>query len=184
MTTHHLDRLIGIFLCVMCLLCVFLWIPADSETGLVETVRRRLIIGDALAPTLASLLGLVCAAVLIIKPAPQPRMSRNALISVSVYIACFSVALYVMRYFGPALIDSLHSLNLVSSSYRPLRTTFPVNYISFVAAGGIMIFSLSVYIDRRYSWTRLGICFALALFIALLFDVPFEDILLPPNGDV
>ena len=109
MTTHHLDRLIGIFLCVMCLLCVFLWIPADSETGLVETVRRRLIIGDALAPTLPSLLGLMCAVVLIIKPAPQPGMSRNALISVSVYIACFSVALYVMRYFGPALIDSLHS---------------------------------------------------------------------------
>ena len=89
MTTHHLDRLIGIFLCVMCLLCVFLWIPADSKTGLVETVRRRLIIGDALAPTLASLLGLVCAVVLIIKPAPQPGMRRNALISVSVYIACF-----------------------------------------------------------------------------------------------
>ena len=184
MTTHHLDRLIGIFISVMCLLCIFVWIPADSETGLVETVRRRLIIGDALAPTVASLLGLVCAAFLMIKPENQPELSRKALVSLFIYIACFSVTLAVMRYFGPAMIDSLHSLNLLSFSYRPLRATFPVSYISFVTAGGIMIFSLSVYIDRRYSWARLGVCFALAFFIALLFDVPFEDILLPPNGDV
>ena len=184
MNTPYYDRFIGIFLCVICLLCLFVWIPADSETGLVETVRRRLIIGDALAPSVASLLGLICAGLLIFKPKALPNLNRRAVGSVLIYIACFTIVLYVMRYLGPTLIDSLHSLNLITSSYRPLRATFPVSHISFVTAGGIMIFSLSVYIDKQYSWRKLGVCFALAFLIALLFDTPFEDILLPPNGDV
>ena len=30
------------------------WIPADIESGVIETFRRRVIIGDALAPTVAA----------------------------------------------------------------------------------------------------------------------------------
>ena len=46
------------------LLTLGAWIPADVESGVVETFRRRIVIGDAMAPT-AVAIGMIAAAVLL-----------------------------------------------------------------------------------------------------------------------
>ena len=44
------DKLLAIFFTLAALFIIFVWVPMDTGTGLVEKVRRKYTIGDALAP--------------------------------------------------------------------------------------------------------------------------------------
>ena len=68
--------------------------------------------------------------------------------------------------------------------YRPLRDEIPWKYVGFVCGGGLLIFALIALVERRLRPVRLVLAFAFALALALIYDLPFEDLLLPPNGDV
>ena len=46
---------LGVFALIVALAAIFLWIPADTGTGIVQKMRGRLSIGDAFAPTIALL---------------------------------------------------------------------------------------------------------------------------------
>ena len=50
------NRLLGALFFGFSLCCLFLWIPYDIDTGWIETVRRRNVIGDSLAPAMAVIL--------------------------------------------------------------------------------------------------------------------------------
>ena len=39
-------------------------------------------------------------------------------------------------------------------------------------------------VERQVRWSRVLLALGVTLILALLYDVPFEDLLLPPNGDV
>ena len=47
------DQKLGVFFVAFAVLLVFIWVPLDVDTGYIETVRRQVSIGDALAPTIA-----------------------------------------------------------------------------------------------------------------------------------
>ena len=179
------DRFIGILLCLAALSALFVWIPLDTETGMVEAVRRRLVVGDALAPSVAAALCLVFALYMAIwSRQTLPKLETRAFLSILTYIAVILAALLLMRLVGPVSIEFVNLLSSETLSYRALRANVPVKYLGFVAGGTVLISALSIYVDSRLSWRRIGMSFLIALFLALLFDLPFEDIILPPNGDV
>ena len=175
------DAILGAVVLVFGLAVLLLWVPLDSETGIVEKVRGRQVIGDALAPTVAGVVLILAGAGLLAgavrHPAP-PSMHRSNLGFLLSFAVCTALALAVMRYAGPLAAE------LTVGDYRPLRDETPWKYIGFVAGGGLLIFGLIALVERRLSLRRLALAAAIAIGVALIYDLPFEDLLLPPNGDV
>lgn len=173
------DRWLGLFMICLALAIVFVWVPLDTETGLVERVRRRNAIGDAMGPTVAGvILGMGGLLTFLAAGDPGKSLSRDNVLWLGKLALLFVTALLVMRWLGP-LIGSL-----TESGYRPLRGTIPWKYLGFVVGGAIMVTGLTALATRRLNsgYALLGLIAATA--IALLYDLPFEDLLLPPNGDV
>ena len=59
------------------LLLMFVWIPLDTETGIIEKVRSRREVGDAMAPTVAA--GLLCFSGLLLCRGAGPGQRHRAL---------------------------------------------------------------------------------------------------------
>ena len=165
-----------------------LWIPADVETGIVETFRRRTTIGDAMAPTaaaagmLAAALALGCAALLRPRPAADSP-DRNSLLFVVRIAAAIGAGLVLMVHAGPLAVDAVNALGGEIGSYRELRDTFPYKFLGYVLGGSVMVGGMIAVIEQRLSATALAAAALAALALAVLYDVPFDDLLLPPNGD-
>ena len=180
------NRLLGaLFLIVACASLVF-WIPADIDTGLVEKVRRRNVIGDSLAPTFAMILVGLAALTLIRQSGDdavftnQGKWHRPFLF----FIIIFICVLVLMRYTGPLIIAIVNSLGEGELTYRNLRNIRPLKYVGYVAGGTLLLCSFSHFMDKSLNRKRALLFFGISIVIALFFDLPFEDILLPPNGDV
>ena len=84
-----------------------------------------------------------------------------------------------MRWGGPSLAEAM-----TGQDYRPQRDTVPWKYLGFLMGGTTMIAALIFVVERQVRWSRVLIALGVTLFLALFYDVPFEDLLLPPNGDV
>lgn len=175
------DAALGALVLAFGLFIVFVWAPLDSETGIAEKIRGRWAIGDALAPIVAGALlaasgaGLLAGALRTAAPAALGWRNLGFLAAV---IGCVGASLAVMWLAGPV------AAALTVGDYRPLRDEAPWKYIGFVLGGGLMIFSLIALVERRLSLARLALALTVALALALIHDLPFEDLLLPPNGDV
>lgn len=180
------DRLLGVLILCFALLCLGFWIPLDIDTGLVETVRRRNIIGDSLGPVVAMSLVLGAALFLIRTPFNQKIFSNQGRWHrpFGFFLLVFFLSLTLMRYTGPLAIEVVSFVTQSDINYRNLRNIWPLKYIGFVCGGTLLLCCFSHFMDRSLNRKRvlllLGICIAIAMF----FDLPFEDILLPPNGDV
>ena len=188
------DTVLGGLVLVFGLFVVFVWAPLDAETGIALKVRGRWAIGDAAAPIVAGVLLLVAGAWLLVTgvrcgigsagPAAPSEVSSPGALTLrnlrflTAVIGCVAASLAIMRFAGPLAAD------LTVGDYRPLRDEVPWKYIGFVAGGGFMIFSLIALVERRLDPARLLLAFIIALVLALVCDLPFEDLLLPPNGDV
>lgn len=174
------DQWLGLFVLAFAILLLFVWIPLDIETGLVEKVRRRVLIGDALAPTVAGIVIALGATLTWLKPDTHaPKLTAANLKWIGALLIVFGLSLTVMRYLGPAL-GSL----LVDEGYRPLRNTIPWKYLGYIVGGTIMVAGLSGLSQKRSTSRLVLIGVAAATAIALAYDLPFDDLLLPPNGDV
>ena len=175
------DAALGALVLLFGVFVVLAWAPLDSETGLVEKVRGRWALGDALAPTMAGALLIVAGAGLLAgalrRPTPRSLHPSN-LGFLAAFVTCTGLALVVMRFAGPLAAE------LTVGDYRPLRDEIPWKYIGFVTGGGLLIFSLNALVERRLRIGRLALAIAIALALAIAYDLPFEDLLLPPNGDV
>jgi len=185
-TFQRTDFLLGALFLILALVTLFVWIPLDIDTGLVERVRRRNIIGDSLAPVAAMVL-IACAALALMRSSQNsPVLSepRRTLMHFGFYVAVFAITLLVMRLLGPVLIMAVDMGTQTELSYRNLRNIRPLKYVGYVAGGTILLSALSHFMDQSVSLRRVFVFFAISLGIALFFDIPFEDILLPPNGDV
>jgi len=174
------DRWLGLFFAAFALLLLLLWIPLDVETGYIEKVRRSTILGDSLGPSVAGVIILLGAILTWTVPSRHDTgLTRNHLTWITLTFALLAVSLTVMRYAGP-LITSIFS----DTEYRALRTTLPWSYIGFTLGGTVLISGLTCLVERRISASRVLIALLATLLIAMLYDLPFEDLLLPPNGDV
>jgi hypothetical protein len=69
-------------------------------------------------------------------------------------------------------------------SYRDLRDTLPWKYIGFLLGSTGLITTCIAAIETRFSWRALLIALVATTALMALYDLPFDDLLLPPNGDV
>ncbi|CUK02786.1 hypothetical protein PH7735_02652 [Shimia thalassica] len=171
---------LGVGCIAFALILAFIWIPLDTETWLVERKRGRYIAGDSLAPTLAAGFILIAGVMLLFERQTldlHPTRYNLAFIGA---ISIFGiVGILLMRWTGP-IAASLFG----ADEYRLLRDTAPWKYIGFVIGGGTMVFCIVSFVEQRVTWRALWIALVAVVVIIALYDLPFDDVLLPPNGDV
>lgn len=179
-------RTLGLFCVGFAVLCLGLWIPLDTDTGLIEKVRRRVAIGDALAPTLAAGFVLIGGALTALfardtqaEDDPIPGAVLFGAKMLGVLVLGFVVALYA----GPACVALYNLASGEALEYRLLRGSFPWKYIGFVLGGSVAIMGCIALAEGRVSGRVALISVLSILAMIALFDLPFDDLLLPPNGD-
>ena len=173
------DRVLGLVAVAFGLFIALYWAQHDSETGLVERGRGRNTVGDALAPTVAAGILIVSGLWLTVAGAVSQRFTWANLGFLAVLLACLFASLVLMRWGGPALVQML-----TGQEYRPLRDTVPWKYTGFLLGGTTLIAALIFVVERQIRPSRLGIALGVTVILTVLYDLPFEDLLLPPNGDV
>ena len=184
MSSHSRSNLItGLVFLAFAALVAFIWVPLDVETGLVEKVRRRIMIGDALAPTVAAFFiglgGLVL--VLFERKAPdQPSVKLANVTFVGIQIAILVIGFLIMLYAGPLAV----SLFSGDTEYRLLRDTAPWKYVGYFLGGIFIVAGLISQSEGRLTLRSIVIAIGVVVALIIIYDVPFEDLLLPPNGDV
>ncbi len=185
MPRHSKGNLIlGICVLGFSVLLLAVWIPMDTDSGLILEVRRQVIIGDALAPTVASLFLLVGGALLVSverKSMDQPGLSARDMAFVAGLVGIVALSLVVMRHAGPLAVALFAE---ETAEYRLLRGTAPWKYIGYFLGGTMMIIGMVALVEGRIRLRILVIAAFAVLAMIVLYDLPFEDLLLPPNGDV
>jgi hypothetical protein len=170
---------LGLGCIVFALVLAFVWIPLDTETWYVERKRGRYIVGDSLAPTLAAGFILMAGLMLLFeRRISDYHPSRHNLAFIGAISIFGIVSILLMRWAGP------FSASLAGEEYRLLRDTAPWKYIGFGIGGGTMIFCMISFVEQRITWRALWVALAAVIGIIVLYDLPFDDVLLPPNGDV
>lgn len=173
------DRVLGLLVLLFGSWIALYWAPVDSESGLVERLRGRFSVGDALAPTVAGVILMASGAWLAVLGGKGGGIRLANLAYLAALCLCLLASIALMRWAGPALVEAI-----TGAEYRPLRDTVPWKYAGFVMGGTAMILSLIVLVERRLRWSRVLIALGVTLLLAAFYDLPFEDLLLPPNGDV
>jgi len=183
---RHTNLYIALGAVALAVLTAFVWIPLDVDTGLIEKVRRQVTIGDALGPAVAAaIIGLGGVALLLQRGgADSARLTWFNLGFVLLLLGLFAVAFAVMRWTGPALVQIVSLLSGEELSYRSLRDTAPWKYLGFLPGCALLIATAISFIEGRLSWRAVLTGLAASGALIALYDLPFDDLLLPPNGDV
>jgi hypothetical protein len=182
---YRLNIYIGSGAVLLALVGLFLWVPQDTGTGLIVHVRRQVSIGDALAPTIAFILMAIGGALLLIEQRKHtsievelaPFYHTGALVAVIV------LGLLLMRHAGPSLLFVAEGFGATDTEYRLLRETFPWKYIGYFLGGVTMIGGMASLSAGRVQARTFLIAAAVTMGLVALVDLPFDDLLLPPNGD-
>ena len=106
-------------------------------------------------------------------------LNKNNMTWLFLLLLLVTISIGLMRFAGPAVVSVLGD-----QDYRALRDTLPWKYIGFVIGGTFLISSIMTVVDRHFSWLRLFIALVATLLIAMFYDLPFDNLVLPPNGDV
>lgn len=173
------DRVLGLIAIALGLFVALYWAGADSETGLIEKLRGRYSVGDALAPTVAGVFLALAGLWLAITADVKVTFTRANAGFIAAVIGLLFISLGLMRWGGPWIVEAI-----TGADYRPQRDTAPWKYIGFLLGGTTMISALIYVVERQVRWSRLIIALGVTVFLAFFYDIPFEDLLLPPNGDV
>ncbi len=173
------DRVLGLIALAVGLVLVFYWAPVDSETGLVERVRGRSAIGDAMAPSVAGTIIGLSGLWLIVAGGNSVPIGRGNVAWLIGLLAVLGLSLSLMRWFGPAVVEAV-----TGADYRPQRDTPPWKYAGYLIGGTVMIAGLIFLVERRLHWSRILIALGVSSVLAMLYDLPFDNLILPPNGDV
>jgi hypothetical protein len=118
--------------------------------------------------------------VLFFEPAVNARrLTLKHVQFICAFLFVVFVSFMIMRWSGPA-IGAL----ILEDGYRPMRDTAPWKYMGFVLGGVVLIAGLIALVEGRVSLS--GVVLGLLATVALIvvYDLPFDDLLLPPNGDV
>ncbi len=176
------DIVLGAGCIVVSIAAIFLWIPIDTSTGLIETVRRQVSIGDALAPTTAFGFVLAGGTLLVLRghrSAADRRITIGNLRFLFALLSMLAASLALMRWAGPVVASVT-----AEDGYRILRDTAPWKQIGFFLGGSVLVAGLISLVEGRITSRSVMIGTLAALAMILIYDLPFEDLLLPPNGDV
>ena len=170
------------------LLTLGIWIPADIETGVVETFRRRIVIGDAMAPTVAAIGMIAASALLALSAVRNPGRAeqapdRQSLVFAARLAAVIAASLALMAYTGPLAVDAISVLGGAIGSYRELRDTVPYKYLGYLLGGTVLVGGVIAVVEQRLTRGVALAAVTATVALMLLYDLPFDDLLLPPNGD-
>jgi len=183
---------LAIFFIVASSLTLFIWIPLDIETGVIETFRRRVNIGDAMAPTVMAVAILVVSVFMgvmaIVRPGEKAGedaegLDKQSFLFLLRLMAVLVVGLILMVNLGPLGVDMVNTLGGEIGTYRNLRATYPYKIIGYVVGGFVLIFGIISAVENRFTLNAALISVAAVIVITFLYDVPFDNLLLPPNGD-
>lgn len=181
------DHWIGLLFVVFALGLVLVWIPNDTDTGLVEKIRRQVLIGDALAPAVAGGFLLLGGLGLLLSGPDTGQGSPVDLIAMrfaALLFAVFFLSFLLMQVTGPAAVWAVNTVTGADLEYRLLRDTAPWKYLGFAAGGTTAVTAAVSLVERRLTWRAVITgAVAVAAMIAV-YDLPFDDLLLPPNGDM
>lgn len=177
---------LGTIFIVLGLVILLIWIPMDTRTGIIEKVRGRTIVGDSLATSFAAVIMIVAGLLTVLESrradgadGAEPRLTWSNLGFV-LFAAVVVVAGFVlMRWVGPAAASLLGA-----GEYRLLRADVPWKYLGFLSGSSLIVLLFILAVERKFSWRALAVALLAPLAIALFYDLPFEDLQLPPNGDV
>lgn len=186
-TAQRSNFFLGLVAFAAAALLLLVWIPLDVETGIIEKVRRRVVIGDGFAPTIAGVFLLLGAVGLLIaeRKAPnQPVMQSHHLHFIALVLIIIATALTIMRFAGPVSVTAYNHITGADLQYRLLRDTVPWKYLGFFCGGTILISGLISVVLGKFSWKSVVIGITAVLVMIAVYDFPFDDLLLPPNGDV
>ena len=186
-TTDRTNLFLGLGVVTFSLLLIFVWVPFDTTTGIAERVRRQYVIGDALAPTVAGGFLLIGGLMLLL----FGRVSANTAgfdRMRTLYVACVALILatsfVIMRYTGPLSVWVANFLTDSELNYRLLRGTAPWKYIGFFLGCSFAVSSIMALTERKLTAKAVLVGVVASLALIAIYDLPFEDLLLPPNGDV
>ena len=186
---RSIDFLLGCLCLLFSLLLIFIWIPLDTESGILERIRSRRVVGDAMAPSIAAaLLGLagmlLCIESIRNKLRRERSLGKEHLFFLCKLLIIITISILLMRWIGPSWVTIFAQFNHDMNSYRELRDTVPWKYLGYLCGGSFLIFSLIALVEHRLRWRSLLIALAATVILIAIYDLPFEDLLLPPNGDV
>ena len=164
------------------------WIPADVESGAVETFRRRTVIGDAMAPTAVAIGMAVAAALLALSGFLRPGreaapLDRQSCLFAIRLAAAIAAGLVLMSHTGPLVVDAVNALGGAIGSYRELRDTVPYKYLGYLLGGTVMVGGAIAVVEQRLTRGAVLAGVIASVLLTALYDLPFDDLLLPPNGD-
>lgn len=180
MASRNRTVFLALAVAVLALVLLFVWIPLDIDSGVVERVRRRNTIGDSMAPVLAGVIILLGALILLLERKREVTvgLTRENLRFLVALIALGAISFGLMRWAGPAIMA------LAAFEYRPLRADIPWKYIGFVSGGWVMVFGLITLAERRMSARAALVALGTVCVLIAVYDLPFDHLLLPPNGDL
>lgn len=185
--TSRTNLYLGLSCAVFAILLLFVWIPLDTGSGIVEKMRGRYQIGDALAPTVAAffiLMGGILLMLREVRAQEQPTITRAHLSFIVRLCGVLFLSLLIMRHLGPLTVELFNWFRVEALEYRLLRATVPWKYIGFVVGGITLITGSVAVVEGRLSRRVILIAIGVVLALIIIYDLPFEDLLLPPNGDV
>ncbi len=193
MRSIHWNLTLGLIFTAFALLTLLVWIPNDIETGIVEKVRRRVEVGDAMFPVVIATALLVVSALLAIASAwdmrrgeaedGDGRLTLENGRHLIWLIAVIAISLALMVWTGPVVVTAFNAFGADLGSYRELRDTVPYKYLGFVLGGLFLVVGLIAAIEGRPGLTAVMTAAGTVAALILLYDLPFDDLLLPPNGD-
>jgi uncharacterized membrane protein YidH (DUF202 family) len=188
-----LDRKTELWIALVCLvaglIAAILWVPFDSETPPIYDFRRQTYIGDAMLPMVAAAGIAICAAVHLIlnwrrKPTDtEPPFDKLTGGFFLILFAIIISAFLVMYWAGPVALALFGPSGEEAVTYRQMRSTAPWKYLGFVLGGFILVFGITTLLEGQMKWKRAVSSLIAIIVLIVIFDVPFDTILLPPNGD-
>jgi len=181
------NLILGLVCVAFALGVALIWVPLDTHTGIIERVRGRYSIGDALAPTVATmfiLLGGVWLALFERRARSQSVIDGDQLRFISAMTGVVVLGVLIMRYTGPALIELINQFRSDPLEYRLLRNTPGWRHVGFLLGGVFMVTGMVSIVEHGVSRRAVVTGLVATLLLIVVFDLPFEDLLLPPNGDV
>lgn len=178
--------LLGAAAVAVALLLWLVVIPAGAPGELIEVVRRRARIGDAAMPALAALFIALGGGVLVFERGGPPIL-RTVPVWPTLFAAVVAAASLAFLYVGDALVALMRNVRPDLAEFRSLRTTLPWAWAPFVIGGAIVVAPLVIaseglHVRRWLAAFAYGAVVALA--IAAFLTLPFEDVLIPPQGDL
>jgi len=182
------DFTIGMLSVIFGLFLFFVWIPNDVETDVIEKVRFQTRIGDSLAPSIAAFIIFFSGIVLTVQSLFKDghvEFSGGNVKYIFLLLSIMVVSINLMHWSGYLIVELLKNSGLMdeATSYRVLRDTAPWKYIGFVLGGAFFSFTLTCMMERAVRWKSFIISLLAIAVLIIIYDVPFDNILLPPNGD-